>query len=242
MLFPLFFLGACQKKEVNPPAEGFNLTGSDEKAIAIADGVMEACGGRTNWDKTRYLSWVFAGNRKHVWDKQTGDIRIESKKDSTVYLMNIQTMQGRVRQNASEVTDTAALSALLKKAYGMWVNDSYWLVMPFKMKDTGVTLKYIGESKTTDERPADVVAMTFEKVGVTPKNKYHIFVDKESKLITEWSFYSDASVDTVNFTLPWKNYQKYGGLLLSGDRERLQLTEISVDETPPDGVFTEFDL
>lgn len=245
LLLSLFFF-ACQQNNPpiigNPPAPGFDLSGSDEKAIAIADEVMAACGGRANWEKARYFSWVFAGNRKHYWDKATGDIRIESKKDSTIYLMNINTMQGKVMQQGKEVTDTATLASLLKRGKGIWINDSYWLVMPFKMKDSGVSLKYLGEGNTTDGRNADIISMTFKGVGVTPENKYHVLVDKESKMITEWSYFSEASKDTANFTMPWSNYQPYGKLMLSDDRGRLQLSEISVDAPIPSGVFTKFEL
>ena len=32
-----------------------------------------------------------------------------------------------------------------------WINDLYWLVMPFKLKDSGVTLKCLGEDTTATE-------------------------------------------------------------------------------------------
>jgi len=34
--------------------------------------------------------------------------------------------------------------------------------MPFKLKDSGVTLKYLGEENTQDEKAADVIQMTFK--------------------------------------------------------------------------------
>ena len=33
------------------------------------------------------------------------------------------------------------------EAYGTWVNDTYWLLMPYKMKDPGVMLAHDGEPK-----------------------------------------------------------------------------------------------
>jgi hypothetical protein len=76
----------------NPPAPGFNLAGSDAKAIAIADEVMDKLGGRENWDKTRYVTWRFFGRRLHVWDKWTGNARVES--GNSIILMNINTKAG----------------------------------------------------------------------------------------------------------------------------------------------------
>ena len=65
--------------ETNPPAPGFN-TNSDAKAIEIADQVMEAMGGRKNWDDTRYLFWNFFGVRTLLWDKQSGDVPYRVRK------------------------------------------------------------------------------------------------------------------------------------------------------------------
>ncbi|MYF17540.1 MAG: hypothetical protein F4215_09175, partial [Gemmatimonadetes bacterium] len=39
--------------ETNPPAEGFNQSESDAKAIEIADAVMVKMGGCVNWNPTR---------------------------------------------------------------------------------------------------------------------------------------------------------------------------------------------
>ncbi len=88
----------------------------------------------------------------------------------------------------------------------------------------------MGETVTTDERPADNIEMTFKEVGDTPGNKYHVLVDKENPFDYRVGFFSDeANQDFSNFVMPWKDYQLYGSLKLSGDRDKLQLTEISVD-------------
>ncbi|WP_133273578.1 hypothetical protein [Hymenobacter radiodurans] len=49
------------KKGSYPAAEGFDQAGSDPKAIAIADKVMNAMGGYDAWRNTRYLAWSFFG-------------------------------------------------------------------------------------------------------------------------------------------------------------------------------------
>ena len=91
LLFLIAF--GCAGGEGNPPLEGFDLAGSDAQAVAVADRVMERLGGRRNWDNTRYLTWRFFGSRRHVWDKWTGDIRIESAE--YLVLMNVHSQEGR---------------------------------------------------------------------------------------------------------------------------------------------------
>ncbi len=130
----------------NPAADGFNLAGSDAKAIEIADNVMKAMGGRKNWDKTRYITWNFFGNRRHTWDKWTGDVRIEGVKDKSVSIINVNKNTGKIFRNGALVTNSDSLTKYIKSAKGAWINDSCWLLMPFKLKDSGVTLKYVGDS------------------------------------------------------------------------------------------------
>lgn len=224
----------------NPPAPGFNESGSDPKAIAIADEVMTAMGGRKAWDNTCFLTWSFFGRRKHFWNKCTGDIRIESLPDSTVYLMNIYSGKGTVRIGAADITDPSLLDSLMDKAMAYWINDSYWLVMPFKLKDSGVTLKYVGEGKTEQNADADILQLTFKSVGVTPENKYHLWVDKSSKLVTQWAYFSKNENQKPDFITPWDNYKKVGNILLSGGRGKRSLTEIDAPENIPDALFRNF--
>jgi hypothetical protein len=226
---------SCQKGEVNPPAPGFNAAGSDQKAIEIADEVMKAMGGRENWDATRYFTWKFFGRRFHVWDKQTGDIRVES--GNRVVLMNIKTREGRVWEDDIEVTDPDTLADRLDGGYRAWINDAYWLVMPYKLKDSGVTLKYIGEKNMENGTPADVLQLTFEAVGVTPQNKYEVFVSKQTGLVEQWSFFSTAEDEEPRLSTPWLEWRPHGNILLSASRGERGHTDIAVFDELPESVF-----
>ena len=225
----------------NPAAATFNVAQSDAKAIAIADATMLAMGGRKAWNETELIAWNFFSARHLIWNKKTGDVRIDIKKDNTAICMNVNTMQGNVKQNGVLITGEAR-DKFLEKGKRIWINDSYWLVMPFKLKDDGVTLKYIREDKTADNRACDVLQLSFEKVGVTPENKYLVFVDKVSHLVTQWQFFKTATETAPNFTNPWLNYQQHGKILLSGDRGKDGglLTEIAVDAAVDASLLKEF--
>ena len=228
-------------KNYNPAAEGFNFEDSDPAAIELADSIMMAVGGRKNWDATRFISWNFFDRRNLVWDKQGGRVRIESLPDSTIYLVNVTTGEGRVQIKGQELTEPDSLAKMLQKAKSIWINDSYWLVMPFKLKDSGVTLRYMGEDTLVNKKYYNVLQLTFDGVGDTPNNKYDLYVEVKEKLIKYWSYYSDANQDTANWTRPWDNYQKYGSILLSADRsDGRGPKNVKVDEQLPDAVFTEF--
>ncbi len=223
----------------NPPAEGFDLENSDAKAIQIADEVMEAMGGRKAYDDTRYLLWDFFGSRNWIWDKQEGNIRVESLNADYKIVMNLNTMKGRVYMQGVEYTRPDSLNKYLGMAKDMWINDSYWLVMPYKLKDSGVTLKYNGEEKNEEGQMQDILELTFKDVGKTPENKYLVYVDQESKLVSAWSFFPTIENPKPRFTTPWDGYEKHGNILLGGGRGTYQLKGISVADTIAAGTFTE---
>ena len=252
LLLPFSILYSCNKKsgndhktenihDENPAADGFNMEASDPKAIDIADEVMQAMGGRKNWDNERYFTWNFFGVRTLWWDKLEGDVRIQMhNSDSTKILININNGAGRVFLNGRESSHPDSLSKYLKRGKGIWINDAYWLFMPFKLKDSGVTLKYIGEGTTQTGIESTILQLTFENVGNTPQNKYHIWVDKSDNLIKQWAFYRENNMDEPNFITPWVGYEKYGSLLLAGDRGQRKISDIDVPEYMHPSVFTEF--
>jgi hypothetical protein len=246
-------LFACQSKDSsngenhqfasdnNPPAEGFDLVNSHPVAVEIADQVMEAMGGRSSWDSTRYLSWNFFGRRTLIWDKLSGNVRINFP-DSTVYLVNINDGSGSVYKGGEEIINPDSLAKELDRAKRIWINDSYWLVMPFKLKDSGVTLKHLGTEQTADSTPSHVLELTFKEVGVTPQNRYLVYVDTATSLVNQWAYFSEAGQDTANFVLPWRNYQEYGDILLSDYRGERNLTDVMVFKSLPEEVFTSLEV
>jgi len=225
----------------NPPAEGFDEINSDAQAIAIADEVMAAMGGRQNYEKTRFIKFNFFGSRVHTWDKLTGDIRIDYQKEAKTLLMNIHQMEGKAMLGDTLIDkNNPRIADLTKAGKRQWINDTYWLVMPYKLKDSGVTLKYVGEDTTQVGAKADVLSMTFKNVGVTPNNKYLVYVDKTSRLVTQWDFYTNATDAEPRFQIPWEAYTQHGLIQLSGGRGKNALTDIEVLEALPDGTLTEF--
>ena len=228
----------------NPAADGFNEADSDPEAIAIADSVMQYHGGREAYDRARYFSWNFFGARSLVWDKEEDRVRIESPQDEMIYLLDFSDddLTGAVSKNGEEMTDPDSLDLYLQNAHSMWINDSYWLLQPYKLKDSGVTLKYGGEAEDPQKnRPSEVLELTFSEVGDTPGNRYRLYVDKETYRINTWQFFRAATDEEPSISTPFDDYREYDGLMLSGNRGgRFQLSDIAVSNEMDDSVFTEF--
>lgn len=248
ILFSLcLFLSCCQPKVEqqstigNPPAEGFDLENSDPAAVELADSIMVAIGGRKNWDATRFIKWNFFGRRDLTWDKHTGKVRIESPGDSIVFLVDVNTLKGRVQIKGKELTEPDSLQKMLQRAKSMWINDSYWLVMPFKLKDSGVTLKYLGEDTLSGGAKCNILQLSFKNVGDTPENKYMIYVDLKDNLVKQWAYFEKSDQDSASQIWPFDNYKRQGNILLSADRsDGKGPKDAKVMDEMPEKVFTDF--
>ncbi|WP_143434887.1 hypothetical protein [Hymenobacter roseosalivarius] len=222
-----------------PAGQGFDLAGSDARAIAIADTVMARMGGFQNWQNTRYLAWSFFRGQYQIWDKYTGDFHWEQ--DSLVANYNLLTRTGKAYKGGREITDTPGGQELLEKMYPLWVNNSWWLIMPFKLKDSGITLNYRGLGTTFENEPADILQMTFKDVGVTPENRYEIRVLRNSGLVQEWSYFAKAADPQPAFRRRWSDYAQHGNILLASDRsdptKPARIADIAVRQTVPAGLM-----
>ena len=230
------FLISFPQTSRNSNQQSDNNKQSDPKAIRIANEVMDAMGGKKNWDNTHFISWNFFGRRLHVWDKWSGDLRFE--KNNLIVLMNLNTHTGHAWQNGVEVTQPDSLKKKLDDTYTYWINDSYWMFMPYKLKDPGVILKYIGEGVTLEGKSVDILQLTFEDVGLTPQNKYHVYVDKNSYLVIQFDYFRNASDDKPTIQAPWQGWKKYGHILLSDDRgKNRKMTDVAVFDKLPQKIF-----
>ena len=102
-------------------------------------------------------------------------------------------------------------------------------------------LLYLGEETTQAGQQANVLQLTYDNVGVTPENKYKVYVDKNTNLVSQWAYFPKASDSVPAFVMPWQDYLSYGQLKLSGDRGQAKITDIKVLEEVPESAFTSFD-
>ena len=222
---------------------------TDPKAVELAERVLENLGGAEAWNNTRYITWTFFGSRFHLWDKHTGNFRVEwddrESGERIVVISNLNTREGAAYRGGEKIADETEHDNALQSAYAAWINDAYWMFMPYKMLDPGVNLRLRGEAETLSGRAADVIELTFPQgLGLTPQNKYHVYVARESGLIEQWDFFRHASQDEPDFQCAWTNWRRFGDILLSDDRGELRgravkHTEIAVFDELPESVFTD---
>ena len=207
------------------------------KATSIAKRVISAMGGDENFEETNFIGWTFFGSRKLIWDKQNDRVRVDYLKKELTIMTSLNSEETKLFINGSEITDADSLIKYSTRGKRIWANDSYWLLMPFKLLDEGVNLKYVKDTLINNVNTS-ILEMTFENVGFTPENKYWIYVDMNSYLITQWDFF-DKYTDTIpEFSNTWSDYKKYDKLLISGDRGvEGKLENIYVVDEMPAAIF-----
>lgn len=229
-----------------PPADGAEMGNADERAAEVAARVMEALGGEQAWAETRFVSFGFAGSRMHWWDRQTGRHRVEgTTQDGEPWLVleNVVSREGEAWFGGQKATGERA-AELLENAYGAWINDTYWLLAPYKLRDPGVNLAWEAEA-ALDGRPHDVLALSFDHVGLTPGDRYWVYVDRETGRVDRWEYVLEHQPsDAEPTSWDWKGWQQYGEIMLAPRREQvrsdrvLDLSPIAVYDSLPDAVFT----
>lgn len=224
----------------------------DPRAAAVADQVMEALGGQKNWNNTHFLRFDFAVDvkgkpvmsRSHWWDKWTGRYRVEGKTkegDPWVVLMNLNTKDGSAWLKGKPLEGDEK-KKYLEKGYAVWVNDTYWLLMPYKMKDQGVHLALAGEAKENG-RTYDKLQLSFENVGLTPKDRYWAWVNRDTHMVDRWEYIlQDQKGPASRFE--WSGWKKMGNVMLAPERmnakeqERIYFPVLDVPQSLPDEKFT----
>src|SRR5215510_942643 len=200
------------------------LTSADPQAQKVAERLMQALGGKESWEKARYLRFDFVveqkgkvvGDFKHLWDRYTGRYRVQGTTDKgqiyTVLFQDINTKKGDAFLNAVPVPDKDK-QKFLDMGYERFINDTYWLLMPYKWRDPGVNLKYEGTAKGDRGQTWDKVLLTFGNVGLTPKDRYWAFVNQETGMMDKWEFILQGQKGAPS-AFDWMNWQDFDGIKL----------------------------
>jgi hypothetical protein len=195
-------------------------TTGDPRAVKVADDVMKALGGKQKWDSLQGLRWTFGSSvndtvrnsRRHAWNKMTGWHRVEGKTGGGVafcIIHKVGTTEGKAWMNGTPI-EGDSLQKLIARGERLWVNDTYWMLMPYKMRDPGVMLTYDSE-KPNDGHTCDVLSMTFDHVGQTPGDHYWVYVNRTTHRVERWDMVLQGD-QPPPATYTWADWVEQGGL------------------------------
>lgn len=114
---------------------------------------------------TDYLEWTFKGRHHYKWYKSENrcevlwsdfkvDLDLKNYDNSKVFVAN-QEYNGEDKHK------------LIHKAEALFNNDSFWLVAPYKVLDSGVERRLV-----TDDNGKKSLLVTYTKGGTTPGDSY----------------------------------------------------------------------
>ena len=187
------------------PTTSSRAQDNDAKAQQLATAVWQASGG-AKWSAVKEIFFTFDVEKnnqpvlraEHDWKVDAGTDRVRwNGKDVTVNLVSPAQDEGN------------------QAAYRRWVNDSYWLLAPLKLRDQGVKIQYEG-LKDVQGAKREVLHLSFQQVGLTPNDQYLLYIDPQTNLVTAWDYMPKP--DTSE-NMSWENYQKAGGLLLATEHK-----------------------
>ncbi len=160
--------------------------------------------GQEAWERTPYVSFRFGraetatdsssspASRRHLWNRRTGAYRIDIPRRDTLYTVFLdvtpptgQERSGSVYRDGEQLGGDEAMQ-WLDSAHGMFVNDTYWLLAPFKLFDPGVTR---GLDPSEDTATEKALTLAFDGVGRTPGDRYWLYVDRQSGRVNGWKYH-----------------------------------------------------
>ncbi|MGB5420112.1 hypothetical protein [Algibacter sp.] len=192
-LIIFLFIGCKQKHETKTP----------EIYVSAAQKIANAHGFE-NWKNVSEIQFTFFGKRDWIWKPKTKDITLITEKDTISYNRN-------------------AMDSLALKADRAFINDKFWLLIPFQLVwDKGTTI-----SEPTREI-APISKIQLNKIiisynnegGYTPGDAYDIYFD-DNYLIKEWAYRKGNSPESQLINT-FENYQDFNGIKIALDHKNAE--------------------
>lgn len=240
-------LAACAQGD--SPGTGGAPSKRDLDGRALAEEVSRTAGAESFWGNKRWdLAFEFvivrngeeSGRFAHEWHRGTDAYTVSGTtkegKRWRVEFSNIFTKEGRVTIDGNRPHDTLR-QKLIDMGYGRFINDTYWLMMPLKLLDSGVHHRREADT-IIDGKSYNVLALSFGQVGLTPGDHYRLFIDPATKLVERWRYRLESGREGE---FRWEEYQRFGPVMLARRRVavdgsmEIRFENIVVDEVTPRG-------
>lgn len=144
-----------------------NVKAYNENADALANKILKAIK-HENYKNTKFLEWSFGGKRAFKWDKENHIVDV-SWDNFRVHLYPQDIDKSTVFFEGVKQEDTD--EKIVKRAWDIFNNDSFWLVAPHKLFDDG-TIRTI---ENFDNQ--EVLRVTYTSGGTTPGDSYVWILD-----------------------------------------------------------------
>jgi len=162
-----------------------------EQAEQLADEMLKALN-KPGFDSLKYIAFTFKGIHTHQWDRKNNHVTVSWKGHEVFVDLN---------------KPSDAYNLLEFKAYQHFINDSFWLVAPFKVRDDGVV------RSTVDLEVGRGLLVTYTSGGVTPGDSY-LWILGERGFPKAWKLWT-SNVPIGGLEFSWDNWEEFDGVWLS---------------------------
>jgi len=228
----------------------------DAESKEVVQSLTDAMGGQQAWDRLPYFRFDFVvvkdmkevARFKHWWDKARGRCRVEGPDDkgqTVTAIFNLADKRGRAFTDGIIETDSTNIKNIIENGYERWVNDTYWIMMPFKLHDPGTRVKHVRVQE--DEgggETYDVLELSFASgVGLTPQDRYWLYVNQKTHLIDRWEMVLTGQKPPPSGST-WESWTSIGPVQLSlarrfaGKPVMLRFENVAAPATMDEAVFT----
>jgi len=168
----LLFFGVIYLKYNEELPKGIQGTNADALAVKMLDALDHEA-----YKNTDYIEWTFKNKHHYKWYKSADSCEVQwsnfkvvlnfkNHSNSKVYVLD-------QKYNGIEKQD------FIDKAESYFNNDSFWLVAPYKVFDTGVERRLV---KTENQK--DALLITYTTGGTTPGDSYLWHLDDNNHPIS----------------------------------------------------------
>ncbi len=189
VLFVLILAAGFMAHEPLPEGE----TGPEADSLAVA---MQRSIGHQWWDSTGAITWIYAGRKRILWDRQRhlaqftwGDFQV---------LVDLNKQSG-LAWKAGQALNGEERDELVYTAWSVFCNDSFWLNPVSKLFDPG-TSRSIVDLPDGEEG----LLVTYSSGGVTPGDSYLWFLD-ENKRPVKWKMWVGI-IPIGGISATWENW------------------------------------
>ncbi|WP_420577445.1 hypothetical protein [Ekhidna sp.] len=162
-----------------------------QEAEALATEMLNALN-KPGYDSISLIRFTYPGGHNYEWDRENNKVRVRwDSKD--VYL--------DLNQSPDDFNVTEY------QAYEYFLNDTFWLVAPFKVRDDGVM------RSTVDVKDGRGLLVTYTSGGVTPGDSY-LWIIGDDGFPKAWKLYT-SNVPIGGLKVGWGGWVEKEGVWFS---------------------------
>ncbi|MEM9897251.1 MAG: hypothetical protein AAF789_12860 [Bacteroidota bacterium] len=164
---------------------------SGNEAEQYADEMLKALNAE-GFDTLKTISFTFAGIHSYNWNREENQVEVSWEDQKVTLNLNYHPED---------------FSMIEYEAYEYFINDSFWLVAPFKVRDKGVI------RKTVDVEEGRGLLVTYTSGGVTPGDSYLWILDENGFPIS-WRLWT-SNIPVGGLEMSWGGWRQFENVWFS---------------------------